>query len=235
MDGYPRTLAAGRSAFGRSPAIANRRSSSRSAEAEAVERLLSRLTCRDCGAIYNQRNKPPKVAGVCDICGGSVERRADDNDGAVRQRFQVYAERTLPVIEYYERMDVLARVDGSGAAAPVYEKIKGLDRMILLKTDHETRPDARRQPHRRRGAGRAARRRSSPGSAPWSWTAGPSSASSGSRACPPSRATAAATASSPSRPPCAPRSTARWCTASLRPQLRAARRGHHRHRRGRHL
>jgi adenylate kinase len=95
-------------------------------EDEAVDRLLSRLTCRECGAIYNLRNKPPKTAGSCDLCGGVVERRSDDNEQAVRQRFRVYAERTLPVIDYYRQRGVLSRVDGSGAAVPVYERIKGL-------------------------------------------------------------------------------------------------------------
>lgn len=125
MDGYPRTLA-------QAEALSLIASESERAifievtEAEAVERLLSRLTCSNCGAIYNQLTKPPKKAGICDICGGRVARRADDNEEAVRQRFRVYAERTMPVIEYYGRKNVLVRVDGSGAAAQVYDKIKGL-------------------------------------------------------------------------------------------------------------
>jgi len=125
MDGYPRTLAQAQ-ALSAVPCSAEQAITIEVTEAEAVERLLSRLTCRECGAIYNQRNKPPKVAGTCDICGGIVERRADDTAEAVRQRFQVYAERTLPVIEYYEGRNVLARVDGSGPAAQVYERLKGL-------------------------------------------------------------------------------------------------------------
>jgi adenylate kinase len=125
MDGYPRTLAQAR-ALSAIPCSGEQAISIEVTEAEAVERLLSRLTCRDCGAIYNQKTKPPKVAGVCDICGGVVERRTDDTAEAVRQRFQVYAERTLPVIEYYAGRNALARVNGSGPAALVYEKIKGL-------------------------------------------------------------------------------------------------------------
>lgn len=125
MDGYPRTLAQAK-ALSEVPCSGEQAISIEVTEAEAVERLLSRLTCRDCGAIYNQKTKPPKVAGVCDICGGVVERRADDTAEAVRRRFQVYAERTLPVIEYYAGRNALARVDGSGPAALVYEKIKGL-------------------------------------------------------------------------------------------------------------
>jgi adenylate kinase len=125
MDGYPRTLA-------QAEALALINSSSEKAifievtEAEAVERLLSRLTCSVCGAIYNMASKPPKSAGICDRCRGRVERRADDNEEAVRHRFRVYAERTMPVIEYYDRKKVLVRVDGAGKAALVYEKIRGL-------------------------------------------------------------------------------------------------------------
>ena len=125
MDGYPRTLA-------QAEALSLIASASEKAifievtEAEAVERLLSRLTCSDCGAIYNLISKPPKNAGTCDLCRGRVERRTDDNEEAVRRRFRVYAERTMPVIEYYGRKNLLARVDGGGTAALVYEKIKGL-------------------------------------------------------------------------------------------------------------
>jgi adenylate kinase len=125
LDGYPRTLA-------QAEALSLIASASEKAvfievtESEAVGRLLSRLTCSACGAIYNQATRPPRKAGVCDLCQGRVERRADDNEEAVRQRFRVYAERTMPVIDYYDRKKILARVDGSGAAALVYEKIKGL-------------------------------------------------------------------------------------------------------------
>ena len=125
MDGYPRTLA-------QAEALSHIASESEKAifievtEAEAVERLLSRLTCSSCGAIYNLISKPPKNNGFCDLCAGPVTRRSDDNEEAVRQRFRVYAERTMPVIDYYGRKNVLVRIDGGGAAAPVYKKIKGL-------------------------------------------------------------------------------------------------------------
>ncbi len=125
LDGYPRTLI---QAEALSAVICEREQAIfiEVSEAEAVARLLSRLTCSHCGAIYNARNKPPRQTGICDGCGGSVGRRSDDTAEAVRLRFHVYAERTLPVIEYYSRRGVLTRVDGNGAAAPVYERIKGL-------------------------------------------------------------------------------------------------------------
>jgi adenylate kinase len=125
MDGYPRTLAQAE-ALSAVPCDGEKAIFIEVSEDEAVARLLSRLTCRDCGAIYNLRSKPSRQAGVCDLCGGSVETRADDTAETVRRRFQVYVERTLPVIGYYDESGVLARVDGSGEAATVYARLKGL-------------------------------------------------------------------------------------------------------------
>jgi adenylate kinase len=125
LDGYPRTLAQAQ-ALSELPCDREQAIFIEVDEAEAVQRLLSRLTCGACGAIYNQRNKPPRQAGVCDLCGGVVGRRSDDNEQAVRQRLRVYAERTLPVIAYYQDRGVLARIDGNGPAAPVYERIRGV-------------------------------------------------------------------------------------------------------------
>jgi adenylate kinase len=125
LDGYPRTLAQAQ-ALSQQPCDREQAIFIEVDEAEAVTRLLSRLTCSACGAIYNQRNKPPRRAGLCDLCGGSVGRRSDDNEQAVRQRLHVYAERTLPVIAYYQERGVLARIDGNGPAAPVYERIRGV-------------------------------------------------------------------------------------------------------------
>jgi len=125
MDGYPRTLAQAE-ALSLISATSEKAIFIEVTEAEAVERLLSRLTCSACGAIYNLATKPPKKAGICDLCQGRVEKRSDDNEEAVRQRFRVYAERTLPVIDFYDRKKTLMRVDGGGSAARVYEKIRGL-------------------------------------------------------------------------------------------------------------
>jgi adenylate kinase len=125
MDGYPRTLAQAE-ALSLIACTGEKAIFIEVTETEAVERLLSRMTCSNCGAIYNLISKPPKNAGTCDLCHGRVEKRTDDNEHAVRQRFRVYTERTMPVIEYYGRKNILVRVDGGGMAARVYKKIKEL-------------------------------------------------------------------------------------------------------------
>jgi len=47
------------------------------------------------------RNKPSKQEGVCDLCGGVLYQRSDDNEETIRKRMQVYTESTMPIVEFY--------------------------------------------------------------------------------------------------------------------------------------
>ena len=89
-----------------------------------VKRLLSRLTCSQCGAIFNMENNPPKTPGVCDLCGGAIKQRADDNEQTVRSRINVYREQTEPVIDYYKNKGILHEVEASGSVEKVFEAIE---------------------------------------------------------------------------------------------------------------
>jgi adenylate kinase len=125
LDGFPRTLDQARE-------LSHLQAKDEKAiflEVEAdvvVARLLSRLTCKDCGAIFNTSNKPPKVANTCDECGGRLETRPDDNPGTVRQRIAVYREKTEPVIEYYRQKSSLHEVDADGPVESIFERIRGI-------------------------------------------------------------------------------------------------------------
>jgi adenylate kinase len=89
-----------------------------------VNRLRDRWLCGSCGAIYNLSSKPPKVAGVCDNCGGTLKQRADDNPETVRARLEVYERETAPLVKYYADRSVLRNVDASGPAEKVYAEIQ---------------------------------------------------------------------------------------------------------------
>lgn len=78
-----------------------------------IERLSGRVTCGACGAIYNERTKPPRVPGVCDVCGSTdLRRRADDTEEAVRERLRLYDEQTQPLLDYYRGRGIVREVDG---------------------------------------------------------------------------------------------------------------------------
>ena len=57
---------------------------------------------------------PPKVEGVCDVCGGELFQRDDDNEATVRNRLAVYRRQTEPLIGYYRDKGILATVYGGG-------------------------------------------------------------------------------------------------------------------------
>ncbi len=77
-----------------------------------VERLSDRWTCRASGHIYNEKSKPPKIAGVCDVDGSELYQRDDDKAETVKRRIQVYLEQTSPLISYYRERGKLIEIDG---------------------------------------------------------------------------------------------------------------------------
>lgn len=94
-----------------------------------IQRLLSRLTCSGCGAIYNLLSDTPKQAGKCDECGGDLIRRADDNEETIRNRIRVYKEQTQPVIDYYlekGQEGSFHKIDASKAVDEIFAEIEGV-------------------------------------------------------------------------------------------------------------
>lgn len=87
-----------------------------------VKRLSGRIVCKNCGAVYHVKTKPPKKAGVCDACGGELYVRNDDKEETILKRFDVYAKETEPLIEYYS--DKLVKIDGAGSLEEVFSSIK---------------------------------------------------------------------------------------------------------------
>jgi adenylate kinase len=81
-------------------------------EPDLVERLSGRFTCRKCGASYHQRYNPPRIRGVCDICGSrKFDRRPDDEPDAVRTRFAAYRRQTQPLLDYFRKRGILQPVN----------------------------------------------------------------------------------------------------------------------------
>lgn len=88
-----------------------------------VERLTGRRTCKNCGMMYHIKYKPPKVEGKCDVCGGELYQRPDDNEETVRSRLKVYHESTAPLIEYYKNKGLLKEIDGSKSIEEITQQI----------------------------------------------------------------------------------------------------------------
>ena len=81
-----------------------------------MERLTGRRVCRKCGAVFHVVNVPPKRAGVCDVCGGELYQRSDDQEATIANRLDVYNRQTESLISYYEKKGLLERVDSNRTA-----------------------------------------------------------------------------------------------------------------------
>lgn len=126
LDGFPRTLA---QAEALDQALAQRGQSVeavlyiRVAPEVLVARLSARRTCRDCGANYNVLYNPPRQEGRCDLCGGQLYQREDDQPETVRRRLEVYDTQTAPLIEYYRRAGILLEIDGQQSIEDVQQAL----------------------------------------------------------------------------------------------------------------
>jgi adenylate kinase len=90
-----------------------------------IRRITGRFSCAKCGAGYHDEFQRPKMEGVCDVCGSTeFTRRADDNADTVRERLVAYHAQTEPIIDHYDKLGLLRRVDGMEPIDKVTDQLK---------------------------------------------------------------------------------------------------------------
>ena len=90
-----------------------------------IDRISGRLMCRKCGEIYHEKFRPPKVPGVCDVCGGELYQREDDTRETAIRRVAAFHEQTKPIVGYYHSRGVLCEVDGRKPVEEVTTELLG--------------------------------------------------------------------------------------------------------------
>ena len=93
---------------------------------ELIKRITGRRLCPKCGEIYNIHYAPPVVDGKCDECGSELITRQDDNEESLKVRLNEYHKNTQPVIEYYEKMDLVKNIDAKQSKKDVYHNVKSI-------------------------------------------------------------------------------------------------------------
>jgi adenylate kinase len=91
---------------------------------EVARRVLARRLCSQCGLDYNLIAHRPAVADTCDVCGGRLIARADDNPEALAVRLQAYHEQTRPLIEIFQRKEFVATIDATLSVAEVQAAVR---------------------------------------------------------------------------------------------------------------
>jgi len=102
-----------------------------------VERALARRKCSQCGLDYNLIYHRPETRGICDVCGGELVARADDNEEALRQRLADFHENTQPTLDLFDNKELVIRVDGTGAIDVVQNAIREPLKLKLYEPEPE--------------------------------------------------------------------------------------------------
>jgi len=126
LDGFPRTVAQADALQATLRELGRQldRTVSLTVDVDAlVERLTGRRTCRVCGRGYHVRFEPPRVAQLCDACGGELFQRDDDREETIRTRLAVYARQTAPLSDYYRTSGLLTELDGMLPIPVVQEQL----------------------------------------------------------------------------------------------------------------
>jgi adenylate kinase len=91
---------------------------------ELVMRIAGRRTCESCQATYHVVAKPPRVAGTCDRCGGTLIQRSDDSEEIIRNRLREYNAKTRPVLDYFQQNKwPVRRIEAIGNMDQIFGRI----------------------------------------------------------------------------------------------------------------
>ncbi len=144
LDGFPRTIG---QAEGLDRFLNRLRRSLQAAvylecpQRVLVSRLAGRRVCSRCGANYHIRNIPPRRAGVCDRCGGTLVIRKDDRVQTIRKRLRIDRAEATPLLAHYRKQRKLFRLNGNGSSEQALQRLLGLirQRRWLGKPDRAVR------------------------------------------------------------------------------------------------
>ena len=129
LDGFPRTLEQAHALEGILAKVERKLDAAINyfaSETLIIERLSGRRVCKQCRTGYHVANKPPRVSGRCDACGGELIQRDDDKPEAIRTRLQACAATCNPVLEFYRRQGLLREIDASGDPEAVFAQTRAV-------------------------------------------------------------------------------------------------------------
>jgi adenylate kinase len=87
-------------------------------DATLLERVTGRRTDRKTGDVYHLRYNPPPV----EVMDRLVQRK-DDTAEVLKERLVEYHAKTAPLIPFYQKSNLLRRIDGSGSIVDIRQRI----------------------------------------------------------------------------------------------------------------
>jgi len=92
-------------------------------EEELIKRISGRRVCKTCGAPFHVIYMKPKVEGVCDLCGGPLYQRKDDNEEALKVRLEHYQNETKPLLDFYSKLNLLTSFNSLGGKDALFDEV----------------------------------------------------------------------------------------------------------------
>ena len=89
-----------------------------------AERVTGRRICNDCKSIFHIKNKPSKVEGICDVCGGTLTQRKDDTLESLTVRVEEYKKLTAPVLFYYSEKNLVRTINADQSIEGVWADVQ---------------------------------------------------------------------------------------------------------------
>ncbi len=98
-----------------------------------IQRMIGRLSCISCGALFNLFTQPPAIDDKCDECGSSLQHRADDNEEIIERRLTIFETLTQPLSDHYKHKGILHMVEAHGDVSEVTKRVKSALRGLRPK------------------------------------------------------------------------------------------------------
>jgi adenylate kinase len=95
-------------------------------EQTVFDRIGGRLQCRNCGFTTSVTSAKFAERPICPYCEGPLARRSDDDESVLRNRLNEFRSKTEPLVQLYEKMSILHRIDGNRDREQVFRHISGL-------------------------------------------------------------------------------------------------------------
>jgi adenylate kinase len=138
LDGFPRTLDQAKALDKQLSDLGRRVTAALLIDVpdeEVIRRLAGRRVCVKSGHNYHVEFDPPKHDGVCDQDGSRLIQRDDDKPEVIANRLRIYHAKTKPLVDYYDKLGTMRRIDGTREPADVHGHIRAVIATLRLEED----------------------------------------------------------------------------------------------------
>ena len=90
-----------------------------------IKRIIGRQICSNCGLIFNEYFKlATKQNHACDS--RFLNKRSDDNEKTILNRFETYLNKTLPILDFYKGQNLLHQINGMAQIDQIFVEIRDI-------------------------------------------------------------------------------------------------------------